>query len=1432
MKVMDALPNLDDFALDEQAILLGILFDQMPMGVAIFNRQQILLRCNPTWVTYTRRYSKGEHKKVKRGMPLAEMIPGNETVFDPLFNHLLSGETIQQEALRLESGEVIFYWDIAALPIIEAGQVASVLFVTVDATQRTTTIQELHEIAASLHASQERLNLVLEATNDGIWDWDISNDKVYYSPRWKNMLGFAEDEIAGSFDSWKELIYPDDLERALNTVQAYLNQELPTYQLEHRLRCKDGTYRWILAKAVALRDDSGRPYRMVGSHTDITEQKRVEVEIRRQNEYLAALNETALGIISRLDSSELLETVIDRAVRLVGAGFGWVYLLDVHKKTLEAKVGTGLYQRYLGMHLQPGEGLAGSIWLTGRPMAVEDYFTWSGRSEQFPKDPVGPVMGAPLRLGAEVIGVIGIAGQKGDRPYNQYEIDLLARFAQLASIALDNTRLYSSLQVQLEERIQMEAALRERVAFEQLISEISSEFINLPHGQIDQGISHALETLGKFVGTDRSYVFIFSGAGQSHASLDMDDGLRIETFYEWCAPAVEPRLQGAQNHAIGVTPWTIHQIRNQQVVKFSRIEDLPPGAQKDKDEFNRRSIQSLLVVPLVYQGSVVGAAGFDSVHVQRDWSEETMALLRVVSEIILNALEHKRAQAIQDGQHLFLELLATGGDFYDILHTLVQLIEEQWPGLLGLVSLLDPDGIHLRVGASEGLPKEYIESIEGLEIGPKAASCGTACYTRQRVIVEDITIDERWEGLRDIGIKFGLRACWSEPVLSTNGQVVGVFSIYDRQPRLPTKTELQTLESAAHLVGVAIQHHRAAESIAQAYQSLEMRVEERTLELAALNAISAVVSRSLDLGEILAGALEKTMQYVQMEHGFAYRLEPSSLEPLQQKIIILHQVGLSVSLDQQHAYQVQANDQTPAGMPLILLVDDYPQEDIRQALQQSGVTQVITVPLLVKEEPITSPIPTSQQSVVGNQVQTIPPQPGIQKLVGALVFGTPRERDVDEEELALLSGIGQQVSVAVENALLLEETQFRRHEAERRRQVAEGMAEILSAINSNQSLDETLKFIVSHACRLMGSDAGAILRFHPDSDSIRLQSTCGIEANFVSKIQFPLSDSTPGLMILRRQPTTIADIPATIARIAEDHPLPEYLKHPLVLKFIQQFQAVLHAPLMVKNEPYGTLTFYKYAPYAFSEEDIRLATTLADQAALAIETTRLRQQSERSAALAERNRLARELHDSVTQSLYSVTLYAEAANRLLTNGKSDEAAGHMRELRDTAQEALREMRLLIFELRPLALEKVGLVTALRLRLESVESRGGIQTELTAQKIDQLPFLLQEEVYQVATEALNNLLKHAHAQNVAVRLTAQNDHLHLEVSDDGIGFDLQSAEVSGGFGIAGMRERAQRLDGQLEIVSVQGEGTRIILDVPLTDPTEANSYLPTDDEDPL
>lgn len=146
------------------------------------------------------------------------------------------------------------------------------------------------QIELALRESEDRWQLALRGNNDGIWDWNINTSEVFFSARWKEMLGYEEREIANHFDEWSKRVHPDDLGWVTQAIQDHFAKKTQFYTTEHRIRSKDGTYKWILARGQALWDEVGNPTRMVGSHTDITSTKQMEAMLRQQAKTLAEAN--------------------------------------------------------------------------------------------------------------------------------------------------------------------------------------------------------------------------------------------------------------------------------------------------------------------------------------------------------------------------------------------------------------------------------------------------------------------------------------------------------------------------------------------------------------------------------------------------------------------------------------------------------------------------------------------------------------------------------------------------------------------------------------------------------------------------------------------------------------------------------------------------------------------------------------------------------------------------------------------------------------------------------------------------------------------------------------------------------------------------------------------------------------------------------------
>lgn len=194
-----------------------------------------------------------------------------------------------------------------------------------------------------------------------------------------------------------------------------------------------------------------------------------------------------------------------------------------------------------------------------------------------------------------------------------------------------------------------------------------------------------------------------------------------------------------------------------------------------------------------------------------DMSGAVVQLLTVSRDIT----ERRREEAFRIAQHQVLEMIATRAPLGAVLDRLVRLVEEQSDGMLCTVLLLDEDGKTIRHGSAPSFPDDYVQAIEGMTVGPRAGSCGTAMYLGTRVVVTDILTDPLWENGRHIARQFGLRACWSTPIFSPQRKVLGSLAMYYAEPRAPSDEELQLIETAADIARIAIEQQRAYQALHQ-----------------------------------------------------------------------------------------------------------------------------------------------------------------------------------------------------------------------------------------------------------------------------------------------------------------------------------------------------------------------------------------------------------------------------------------------------------------------------------------------------------------------------------------------------------------------------------------------------------------------------------------
>ena len=257
---------------------------------------------------------------------------------------------------------------------------------------------------------------------------------------------------------------------------------------------------------------------------------------------------------------------------------------------------------------------------------------------------------------------------------------------------------------------------------------------------------------------------------------------------------------------------------------------------------------------------------------------------------------------------------------------------------------------------------------------------------------------------------------------------------------------------------------------------------------------------------------------------------------------------------------------------------------------------------------------------------------------------------------------------------------------------------------------------------------------------------------------------------------------------------------------------VLALPLRARGEVVGVLHAFAPAGTGWDDERLDLAGGLAAQAAVAIENSRLYERAREQAADEERQHLARELHDSVSQAIYAVVLTSHALRKRLPDDPQG-AAEAVESVIELAEGALAEMRALIFELRPEALAEVGLVGALQRQLDGLELRHGLNTESDFHDEPDIAFTAKQVLLRVVQEALHNVAKHAHAKKVKVSLRQHGEALALTVTDDGVGFDV-NASYPGHLGLTSMHERVAALGGELQVTSEPGHGTTVSLSLPL------------------
>ena len=515
-----------------------------------------------------------------------------------------------------------------------------------------------------------------------------------------------------------------------------------------------------------------------------------------------------------------------------------------------------------------------------------------------------------------------------------------------------------------------------------------------------------------------------------------------------------------------------------------------------------------------------------------------------------------------------------------------------------------------------------------------------------------------------------------------------------------------TASTGDEIEELANQFNAMSAQLRDTYARLEQTVATRTRELAAVNTIAAVASQSLDLNEVLTNALNETLQAMGVEAGGIYLVCEAD-----RKLNIAGQRGLSpkfvASVDHLAVDEGFSGHVVQSGEPLAIRDMWTDPRLSRLAVREEGLHSLASVPLRSRG-----------------------------KVLGTLFAVSHGFREFTDQDLELLASIGHQIGIAVQNARLFE-SEHRR--AEQFRVIAEVGHQIALTPDIDEMLDQIVRLIhKSLGYYLVGialiegdelvfkAGAGAVWE-NPDFRPPHIQVG---------------QEGITGWVAHSGEPLLVGDL-------SQD---PRYYSLPEA----SEMQSELAVPIKMKEKVIGVLHVQSNRLNAFDDTDLAVLQSLAQQAGAAIENAQLYEQVKEAAVLHERQRLARDLHDAVTQNLFSASLISEALPALW-EADPEEGRELLGELRNLSRGALAEMRTLLLELRPSALADAGLDDLLRQLADAVQGRTGVPVELSVAGYFGLPADVHLALYRIAQEGLNNVVKHAAASQVAVRLLCSQRH---------------------------------------------------------------------------
>jgi GAF domain-containing protein len=1131
---------------------------------------------------------------------------------------------------------------------------------------------------------------------------------------------------------------------------------------------------------------------------------------RQQADELIALQETALDISAQQDLPVLLQAIIERATRLLGATGGGMYLVEDDGRQLRLVASHKLGGAYDGLVLPRGIGVAGQVALRARPLRVDDYQHFAGKADAFADSPFHAIMGVPLMGQSQVLGVLDVVDTDPTRIFSHEDEWLLQLFAGQAAIALRNAQLFADL----ERRVVQLDALRQ-----------IGEAVDLRRG-LDDLLGQIYFQTERMMRVDNFYVALY-------------DDRRQEFTFAYYVEEGEHREPALKSWPLG-TGLTSEIVRQRS----------PIVTDDYLTECGRRGVsasgtpgKAWLGVPLIAGDRVLGVINASSFQSDYRYTPEQIQVMLAIADQAAAAIE--RIGLYQEMKARATELatlnevsqtISSTLDLDNVLNLIMNkvveildveagsllLLDEESGDLVFQVALGAPSGKEAR-GASEsgnlsgtgeaGGSRVLIGRHHPLGIG----IAGHVAQSGQAEIVNDVHGDLRWK--RDVDKDTGMitRSILCVPMMSRD-RVIGVIEAINHRDGTPFRqSESDLLVAFAGQAAVAIENARL-------YTMTDQALAQRVDELSTMQRIDRELNAALDFDRVMDMTLEWALRGTGATVGV---------------------IGLREDLrESRSAGGVSERSESRQGL-LLLASRGFPAGYHQQEpwpLDRGITGRVIRTgePALIDDVSLDSDY---YPALAETHSQLTVPIRREGSVVGIINVESPNVGAFDEEHLAFIRRLADHAAVAIENARLYRETQQRLRELS-------VVFDTSAALSTTLNVDEVLQIIAKQVTAVLDVEGCAILTWDREQDALVTMLDYGRdqpdpelwEADPPGTL-YPLADYPASRQVLeRRQPITI--------RVSDPDADPDEVR----LMRAQGVQHLLMVPMIVRDKVAGMLELVQiHEERAFTPTDLGLVQTLANQAAAALENARLYE------GVTQANQAKSEFIDFVAHELKQPMTSIQGYARLLTMGIGGELAPMQTQFVQVITSNVDRMGKLVNDLLEISRLEAGRTT---LRLEPVQMREVIDETLVSTRTeiearhhtlevvvpDGLPPVMgdRERLVQIMTNLVSNAYKYTPEGGlirIAVPCPAGGTgdgrdqqqvppgHLRVSVSDSGIGMSPQELvgleekffradqplvreQPGTGLGVSITRGLVALHGGELMVESEIGKGTTFSFTIPI------------------